>query len=89
MVRAKFQVSSVTNHAGWGGKTVVLSPQYDMAIPEDQRYAKATPSGKIEMTIDNPPAADQLKLGEFFYVDFTPVADVDQSTLSPTRPITA
>lgn len=71
--RAKFKVTSITEHAGWGGKTVTLSPQYDTTIEEDRRYAKATPSGEIKLTIDNPPALEQFKNGQFMYVDFTPI----------------
>ena len=73
-VRAKFTVQSHKEYAGpYGYTEVVLSPQYDMSIPEDQRYAKATPMGQISLTIDNPAASEQLALGKAFYVDFTPV----------------
>ena len=73
-VRAKFAVQSVKSFAGgWGGKEITLAPQYDPSIPEDQRYAKATPTGQIVLTIDNPAASEQLALGKAFYVDFTPV----------------
>lgn len=71
-VRAKFTVQSVKQFAGpYGSKVITLSPQYDTSIPEDQRYAKATPQGEISLTIDNPAASDQLALGKAFYVDFT------------------
>jgi hypothetical protein len=80
MVRAKFTVTRIQQHYYNNGKEVVksgtevfLSPQYDTSIPEDQRYAKATPSGEIRLQIDNPPAVDYLKPGETFYVDFTAV----------------
>ncbi len=77
MVRAKFQV---TKHAqtAYGKPATVnsqveihLSPQYDQAIEEDRRFAKATPSGNITLWVDNPAAVEQLALGKFFYVDFT------------------
>jgi len=77
-VRAKFQVQRVTDVV-WGGKEITLAPQYDPSIPEDQRYAKATPSGEIKLYIDNPGAADQLALGKFFYVDFTEVEQVSSA----------
>lgn len=72
MVRGKFRVTKIAETL-WGQKEVTLSPEYDTSIEEDRRYAKATPSGTITMMIDNPPAVDYLKLGEFFYVDFTAV----------------
>lgn len=80
MVRAKFTVTEVRKNYYNNGKQVmegstviVLTPQYDNGIPEDQRVAKATPSGRMEMTIDNPPAVEYLKPGGQFYVDFTAV----------------
>lgn len=74
-VRGKFKVSEVRTH-DWSptGVTVVLNAVTgESGIPEDERYHKYTPSGKIEMFVDNPPAAEQFKLGQAFYVDFTPV----------------
>jgi len=70
-VRAKFTVSSITKHNWGGGTTVTLSPLYDSNIPEDQRFAKATPSGEIKMYIDNPPAEQFFELGKPFYIDFS------------------
>jgi len=70
MVRAKFKVTGIEEHPG--SRKVVLSTQYDATIPEDVRFNKATPSGRIEMQIDNPAAIEQLPLGKAFYVDFTP-----------------
>lgn len=70
-IRAKFTVTSVTD-SGNGGKQVVLSPQYDTSIPEDQRFQKATPSGEFRMQVDNPAAASQLTQGKAFYIDLTP-----------------
>lgn len=70
-VRAKFRVSSVTDFGFT--KQVKLVAVSDDGIPENQRYHKATPSGTLEMTIDNPPASDQFAPGREFYVDFTPV----------------
>lgn len=69
-VRAKFRVSSVTDFGFT--KQVKLVAVADDGIPENRRYHKATPSGTIEMTIDNPPASDQFTPGKQFYVDFTP-----------------
>jgi hypothetical protein len=74
VVRGKFMVTEITEMS-WSktARKVVLTPQYDTSIPEDQRYAQATPSGRIEMTIDNPPALAALPIGKQFYVDFSPV----------------
>ena len=72
-VRAKFVVDSVTHHRYAHGTSVILVPVMADGIPENERFHKATPSGKLEMFIDNPPAADQFTAGKFFYVDFTEV----------------
>jgi hypothetical protein len=73
-VRAKMAVIEVARNQ-WGSRKVTFQPQYDQSIPEDQRFQKATPSGSIEMLIDNPPVAEffEQNLGKAFYVDFTPV----------------
>lgn len=73
-VRAKFTVSSLTKHHYNAGLTgVKLTCEYDPSIPEDQRFYDATPSGSIEMNVNNPAALAQLTLGAKFYVDFTPI----------------
>jgi len=75
MVRAKFKVSEIRQHA-WHptARTVVLEPQYDATIPEDRRYAQATPTGRFEMFVDNPAALAQLPIGQMFYIDISPAA---------------
>lgn len=74
MVRGKFKVITITENVYMPtSKTVVLQCEYDQSIPEDQRFFDATPSGRIEMQINNPAAVEALKLGGSFYVDFTPV----------------
>ncbi len=75
-VRAKFTVTSITEYSWGSGRRVTLSPVYDPALPEDRRYAKATPSGEIWMQVDNPTALGVLALGTAFYVEFTPVEPV-------------
>ncbi|HKV94924.1 MAG TPA: hypothetical protein VJW20_20430 [Candidatus Angelobacter sp.] len=72
------QVTRVAKNT-WGQVEVTLTPQYDSSIEEDQRFCKATPPGgsTIQLTIDNPPASDQLALGKFFYVDFTEVPQTE------------
>lgn len=77
MVRAKFQLQQITeNYWNKNSRTLVFQPSYDTSIPEDQRFATATPSGRFEMQVDNPAALAQLTLGEYYYVDFTPAPKV-------------
>jgi hypothetical protein len=73
-VRAKFAVTGIErpNHRTDVPAVVTLEPRYDESIAEDQRYSKFTPAGKLEMTIDNPPALAQFEIGRQYYIDITP-----------------
>lgn len=69
--RAKLTLQSITQHSG-GSRSLKFMAIYDTSTPEDQRFQKATPSATAEFFIDNPAALEQFKLGEAYYVDFTP-----------------
>ena len=71
-VRCKFTVTSVTHYQG-EAKRITLTPQYDPELPEDQRFSKYTPSGSLEMTVDNPSVVEALQIGKAFYLDLVPV----------------
>ncbi len=71
-IRAKFRcISETTNCFNPDSRIVKFMAMYDPDIPEDQRFATATPSGTLEMTVDNPAA--RFEVGQFYYLDFTPV----------------
>ena len=75
-VRAKFKVSEIVErhfNPTYSQKTIVLTPEYDQKIAEDVSFQKATPTGRMEMQIDNPAAIERMPIGKVFYVDFTPV----------------
>ena len=71
-MRAKMRCTDVIPTL-YGPKKVFFSCQYDPTIPEDQKFQKATPSGQVEMFIDNPAAVAQLVIGADYYVDFTKI----------------
>lgn len=77
MVRGKFTLVSMKQHAGSSARSLEFAPQYDPNLPEDQKYAKATPSGSLTMYVDNPPALAQLELGKAYYLDLTPVPEAE------------
>lgn len=52
-------------------RTFRFNAVYDTTIPEDQRYAKYTPSGELKIQVDNP--AVIFEPGRAYYLDFTPV----------------
>ena len=70
-VRAKFQLTSITNYS-YGGKRLHFDVVYDTSTEENRRFTKATPSGSMEMTIDNEAAIEQFQIGKFYYADFSP-----------------
>jgi hypothetical protein len=58
----------------WGGAKAIFRCEYDpRLIEEDVSFQKATPSGMAEFVVDNPKAAEQLVIGQYYYVDFTPI----------------
>lgn len=79
-IRAKFKVVSVELFAATISPSarVKLAPEYDHGIPEDQSFAKATPSGSFEMHTTNPAVLHLLQPGAEFYIDLTPVADAKE-----------
>ena len=70
-VRAKFLLSSITSYS-YGGKRLHFDAVYDTSTEENRRFSKVTPSGALEMTIDNEAAAEQFQLGKYYYTDFSP-----------------
>ncbi len=69
--RCKMQLQDITS-VHWHPVTKFLrfSAAYDNSIPEDRNFNKSTPSAKLTMQVDNPVVLDQLKLGEYYYLDF-------------------
>lgn len=71
-VRGKFRVTKHVKHAQDNSYVEIeLQAQYSNT-PEDNTYAKATPSGSINMTVTVPEVVDALPIGKTFYVDFSP-----------------
>jgi hypothetical protein len=74
-IRAKFRCNFET-HKKWGPddsqvtRTYEFMAAYDPETPEDQRYAKATPSGSLTIQVDNPDV--RFEPGKLYYLDFTP-----------------
>ena len=64
-VTAKFTVSSIENGH------IRMDARYDDTIAEDRRFQAATPSGSVEMTIDNPRALELFEVGKSYYATFS------------------
>ena len=69
MVRTKFNVSEITKYGNAGGGRIVLNPVIGNS-EENKAFWNATPSGKIELYIDNADAFKAFDFGQY-YVDFT------------------
>ena len=76
--RAKLMLTAHTEMAygpdSWRGHEFKFSTQYDPSIPEDQRFAAASPNGSMTIQVDNPTVIEAWSpmLGKQFYLDVTP-----------------
>lgn len=73
MVRAKFRVTAIKSTVGYNTAQkelshVTLNPVTDDA---NKSWSKWTPTGQLEMQINNPAALEQFKLGQCYFLDFT------------------
>ena len=72
--RALFQVNDVLVRQDDDGNTtsqiVKLNPSYETGV--NKEFFQATPTGSLEMTINNPGAFDFFKRGKKYWLDFTP-----------------
>ena len=75
MMRAKMKVSAVTlTEYGEIIKAAPVcgnKPFGPNGESEDNTFAKFTPSGSLELTVNNPELLGKIKPGQNFYVDFT------------------
>lgn len=73
-VVAKFVVAHVDSYASNSNVHMhpVCPPADDSKVTsaEDGAFWQATPSGKIELMVNNPAAAEQFQPGDTFYVTF-------------------
>jgi len=82
MVRAKFKVSEITEHA-YGNqlmKSIKLVPVLKNVDPESEnsRFWAASPNGEIRLGTINMDAAAQFEINAEFYIDFTRADGADR-----------
>ena len=70
MVRAKFQVVSITEFVS--GKKVNLTA-VNSGSEENKQFFKWTPNAMIELQTVNEEASKQFEIGKEYYVDFSKV----------------
>jgi hypothetical protein len=68
--RAKMRVASVLV-TGYSDLVTLQAVYGGGNNAEDNTYAKATPSGKLELQIDNPAVRGAFKPDQVYYVDLT------------------
>jgi hypothetical protein len=75
--RGKFRLDS-KKEVFWNkeAREMEFSAVSDDGIPEHERYARFTPSGKLTILVDNPPVTDRLELGKNYYIDIIPEEEV-------------
>lgn len=79
-MRAKMVLNNVVTYPKGGEVTqetlsfnAVAASQYPAdGSDEDNTYAKFSPSASLSITITNPALLGQFKVGEKYYVNFTP-----------------
>jgi len=71
MVRCKFNCDAIIDIPGSTAKQFVFLAAWDSSIPENERFLKMTPTGKLEVTIDNPVALDEIRPGSSYYLDLS------------------
>ena len=71
MVRAKFQCKSNAKDEHNDYHNIVLEAVTD-GSEENKSFWKYTPSGRLEISIDNPEAVKMFEAGKEYYIDFTP-----------------
>lgn len=72
-VRCKMKLVSITSFPQTTQQRFRFEVSYDDSIPEDQRFYKYTPSGHMEILVDNPRVQETYKMGDYYYFDSVPV----------------
>jgi len=73
-IRCKFRLTEIhTNCFNSEQKTFIFYPCYDPSIEEDRRFYNATPTGRLDITVNNPVVLNEWKLGSFYYFDVNEV----------------
>lgn len=76
--RCKFQITNIlpaypSSDPTSEAKRMVFETRYDNAIEEDRALTKLTPSGRLDVIVDNPAVTSQFAVGDVVYVDITKI----------------
>lgn len=85
-VRCKMRLTGITPiYEGHTTKKFHFEAVCADGVPENERFHKYTPSGHIELTVDNPAVESLWKLGECYYFDS--IACVPEVVATPSAPV--
>lgn len=76
--RCKFQITNIlpaypSSDPTSEVKRMVFETRYDNTIEEDRALTKLTPSGRMDVIVDNPAVTSQFAVGDVVYVDITKI----------------
>ena len=83
-IRCKMRVTEKKNIAPWQtdgtGKPTCSVALSAVGGTDNKSWAAATPSGQVQLHVDNAAAYDAFELGQFYFVDFTiaPAKEADE-----------
>ena len=86
-VRALFRCSSVTHQKNTPRpdentvRRFKFDAMYDDGVPEHERYARYTPSGELNITVDNPSV--DWEVGKLYFLDFTEAEEHNERIANP------
>lgn len=76
MVRAKFKVTKISQTSSQHSVNskldycqIVMSA---VAGAGNETWSKWTPQGELSISITNPAASEQFKIGDYIFIDFSP-----------------
>lgn len=78
-MRCKFRATSVRHVASnWSAQSKVEQEQEEVVLsavggPENEPWSRYTPYGELKLTVTNNKAFGEIKGGQDYYIDITPV----------------
>lgn len=74
----KFRLEELKKYANFPGVSLMFMPSMNGEI--NKSFAQNTPSGKIELTINNPNIVNTFEVGQEYIIEFSLVESSDQPT---------
>ncbi len=71
-VRCKFHLQEIRRYSGYPDRLKAVFRAVGGGSAENESFTKYTPSGVLEIDVDNPAVVDSLTLGSYYYLDLIP-----------------